>query len=273
MRWSLLGIRVSIILVNIAIAAIIVLSVLPLVSGGLRIDLPQGDLAKPTYEDDVVRFSVPVDIYNGGYFDITDFRMRFQVSDGDYLIADQTSNPVNIVVGKTNRVNLDLEVDLGTVPTAELKKLVFERTMLKLEVGMGAGYCLGLVKGDVRTNQTMEWEPLISDFEVNTQGVQAQTNGTNVDLLIPYSFTASDMVTGNTVSLQATLRNSTTLLGSAAHTIVLQNSDQGVLRLTVSQEAALWLMSHPEDLTIGTDLTYQGASLHQDYQYHWSGLT
>ncbi len=269
----MLGVRVGIILVNLAIVGIIVMSVLPLVSGGLRIGLPQNDLAKPTLENNVVKFSVPVDIYNGGFFDITDFSMRFQVSDGDRLIADHTSSPVNIVAGRTNRVIIDLEVDLGTVPTAELQRLVFERTMLKLEVGMGAGYSLGLVKADVRTNQTMEWEPLIGDLMVNTQGVQAQTNGTNVDYLVPYSFTASDMVTGNAVSLQATLRNSTALLGSASQTIVVQNSNQGLLRFTIGQEAAIWLMSHPEDLTIGIDLTYQGASLHQDYPYHWGGMT
>jgi hypothetical protein len=273
MRWGLIGVRIGMILVNLAIAAIIVLSVLPLVSGGLRIDLPDEDLARPTYENNIVTFSIPVDIYNGGYFDITDYRVHFRVTDGDYLVADHTSAPVNIITGRTNHVNIDLELDLSTVPTAELEKLVFERTTLDLEVGMAAGYTMGLTRGDVRINQSMEWEPLIRDFAVDAQGVQLQPDGTNVDLLAPYSVIAADMVTGNAVDLHAPLRNSTSLLGSVSHTITLQSDNQGQLSFTIGQQAALWLMSHPEDLTIGTDLTFQGASFQQDYPYHWGGMT
>ncbi len=148
MRWGLLGVRVGIILVNLAIVAIIVLSVLPLASGGLRIHLPQEELAKPSYENNVAKFTIPMDIYNGGYFDITDFSVHFRVSDGDYLIADHASDPVTIVKGRTTQVNIDMELDLSTVPTTELKRLVFESTRLNVEVGMAAGYSMGLIKAD-----------------------------------------------------------------------------------------------------------------------------
>lgn len=271
MRWGILGARVSIILVNLIIVIIILMSVLPMVSGGLQIDFPE-DMEEPSIEGNVVRFSIPIDVYNGGYFDISGFQMSFRISNDGILIAQDTSDPTDIVTGRTTRVNVVMEMDLDDIPTTELSKLVFEQSTLDLTVGVEAAYTLGLVRASVHIDQSMDWSPLISDLAVDTSSISVVPNGTSYDLVVPYSFRASDMISGDTVGLAATLRNSTAQLSSASQTIALQDYNSGQIRFTIDQQAALWLMAHPEDLTIGADLSYMGTDFHQDYTYHWEGM-
>jgi hypothetical protein len=263
MRWGILGARITIIAVNLLIALVIVLSILPLASGGLKIDIPNQDVGKPTFTDNKVSFSVPVKIYNGGYFDITDFRMHFVVGQGGQQITDYLSEPTNIVTGKTTTVNVEFSLDLKQIPNSVLQRIVFEKTVLNLEVGVEAAYTLGLVKASVHTNQTMNWDPLISNFNVQTSQAQVSNNGTNFDISVPYSFDANDIIAGNQMILDATVHDSTSQIGSSSQAINIQNHNQGALKFTVPKDA----ITPGETLTFGLDPGFEGASFHYEYQW------
>jgi LEA14-like dessication related protein len=268
MRWGIWGARAAIVAVNVVIVLIIILSVVPLANGGLKVDIPQENVGKPTFENNMVRFTVPVKIYNGGYFDITDLKMSFVISSDGVQVADYASLPANIVTGRTTTLDIALELDLNDISATALQKLVFEQSELDLRVGVEAGYRLGLVKASVHTNQTMNWDPLVSNFMVDTGGIQAQDNGTNVDLSVPYSFNANDIITGNAVSLETTVRNATSQIGSSFQTITIQSYNAGAFKLTIDKQA---LMEGGE-LIIGADLGFEGVSLYREYTYHWDGV-
>ena len=75
MRWELLSVRIGILVVSIITTMLLVLAVVPLAVGGLDIKLPQDQATGWTYDNstNAVSFDAPVQIYNGGFFDIEGF--------------------------------------------------------------------------------------------------------------------------------------------------------------------------------------------------------
>ncbi len=273
MRWSLWAVRAVIIAVDLLIAAIIVLSVLPLATGDLTVNIPEGGENEPTMDGQVITMTFPVDISNYGYFSINDLTLLLQISKGDLQITEQRSQPVDIPTGKTSRVNLELSLDLDNISDEALKDLVFNRTTLLMNVGVEAGYSLGLVKASIDMEEEMEWEPLISDYNIDVSGVRTVTNGSNVNVIVPYSFSASEFIQGRELGISSQLVNSTGTLGTVEDEVVIQGSNAGEMVLVISQEAYSWYELHPQELTLKVDLGFEGATLHQEAGIYLGGLT
>jgi hypothetical protein len=271
MRWSLLGVRLSIITVYVVIAAIIVMSVLPLATGKLQVSVPEGGDNEPVMDGSKVVMTIPVDIINDGYFDIQDLTVKFRIADGANVLTEYSSVPVDVVAGRVNHLNLSVVMDLDYIDESDLKDLVFNATTLDLEVGVEAGYSLGLVKAAISTEQEIEWEPLVSDVQIDTGNVNWETNGTSMDVLVPYSFKASDFAQGKTVGMYAEISNSTAVMGTASESFTISSYNEGQLRFTVPMETFLWLQSHPETLGLGVDLSLMGATMHMDTSIQTGG--
>jgi len=100
MRWGPLLIRIAIVAVNLAIVAILVMSLLPLVNGDLDIHVPEGSMNDPTYENGVITMAFPLEIYNGGYFDVQDVRVLFTISENGSLLIGSMTEPLHIQAGE-----------------------------------------------------------------------------------------------------------------------------------------------------------------------------
>jgi hypothetical protein len=273
MRWSLWAVRSAIIAVDLIIVAIIVLSVLPLATGDLNVNIPDNQENEPTMDGDRITMALPIDVTNNGYFSIDDLTLMLQVSNGDLVLTDQRSEPVDIPTGGTTRVNLALTLDLNSIPDEALKDMVFNQTELMMKVGVEAGYSLSLVKASVNVQESMEWDPLISNYFLDTNNVHTVANGSNVNVIVPYSFSASDFVQGRTLTVNSQLVNSTEVMGTAANTVVIEQNNAGEITFVLSQEAAAWYMAHPEELTLKVDLDFEGATMHQEATVNPGGMT
>ncbi|MDW5562528.1 MAG: hypothetical protein SA339_04805 [Methanomassiliicoccus sp.] len=249
------------------------MSILPLATGKLQVSVPEGEGGGPVAEGNKVTLTVPVDITNDGYFNIEDLTVRFRVADRGVVLTEQSSVPVDVIAGRTNHLNLTITLDMDTISEERLKDLVFNSTTLDLNVGVEAGYSLGLVKASISTNQQMEWHPMVSNVSIDTSNIQWHNNGTSMDLLVPYSFDASEFAQGKAVGMQATLMNSTAVLGTASQELTVGPHNSGQFRFVVSQQAFQWLQSHPEALTIGADLSLMGATMHFSRSIPSGGLT
>ncbi len=159
MRWSLWAVRSAIIAVDLIIVAIIVLSILPLATGDLSVSIPDDQENEPIMEGDKITMSLPIDVTNYGYFSIDDLTLMLKLSNGDLVLTDQRSQPVDIPTGGTTRVNLALSMDLDSISDEALKDMVFNSTELLMKLGVEAGYSLSLVKATVNIEESMDWDP------------------------------------------------------------------------------------------------------------------
>ncbi len=269
MRWGLFATRMFIVLVNVAIAAIIILSIVPLAQGGLDIRMPQGD-SQWQYADDVLRMQMPVEVYNGGYYDIQDFILGFSIRDNasTELVSFHTA-PVDIVHGRWTDVPLALAIDLNQVDPATVGLLVFHDASLNMSIDVQAQYIDRMVKIDLGGYSDMNWSALISGLTVDTAAMAIQPNGTLYTVTVPYHFEASDLIRGTHLTVGATLRNSTTVLGTTSQAPVIQQDNNGEFSLNISPAAAQDLMAHPQTLYIDSSATFGGATLDQTSSFQW----
>lgn len=271
MRWGLLSVRLAIVAVNLLIVAVILLSVVPLATGGLSVELEEEEAPEPVVEDGVVTMSMPLRIYNGGYFDFQDVQVSLRVSSMGILLAEGTTEPVDVRAGIVNRLVPTFTLDLNGIDLEGLSALMFESSELDMEVAVRAAYTMGLVSARVSFSQPMEVGPLVSDLQLFPDAAAWEDNGTAVDMLVPYSFYATPLIHGQTVELKATLRNATAELGEGEVTITVEERNDGTLRITLPAGTAASLMGPPQELIVGLDISGMGATGHVDYPFHWEG--
>jgi len=270
MRWGLLGVRLGVIGVNIVILVIIVLSVLPLAMGGLEIDIPEDEGSQWT-ADDVISFSQPVRIYNGGYYDIEDFVVYFHLEDSQgNVISDYRNMPVDINAGRRTTVNIAMEIDPEDIGEEEMRNLVFNGTTFEMLVELEAKYMMRLMEIHVNHTEEMEWEPLIRDYGINLWGVYAQYNGSQMELVAPFFVDASEILNGQTVNVECILSNGTSVLGTDTEIVTLQQFTEGDMSFLLSEEATDWLSSHSDELTFTILIEFDGVEAQQVTQYYWT---
>lgn len=270
MRWGLIGIRLVIVAISLLIATIIILSIVPLAIGGLDVQLPEDEEGTWSIEGDVLTLTTPVEIYNGGFYNIEDFTIsyKFMNETGDIVIEGQ-SEPVDISAGRTTTLNVSFVIDLNSIDPSELKKIVFESGSYDFVVNIETFYMMKLLKLEIGINNTMEWEPMINEFEMDLSSVNYEVNDSYLTINLPYHIYAADMLVGKQMTVRCVISNATAEIGSAQKIITLAQPFNDVLALTIDGSAANWLRDHSESLTILFVLEFKGASAAETYEYVW----
>ncbi len=275
MRWGLLSVRIGILIVSVITTMLLLLAVVPLALGGLDIKFPQDQTTGWTYDNstNVVTFEAPVQVYNGGFYDIQDFSVGIRLTDmNGTLISESDSTPSDIVAGKTSLLNVRMDMDLDGMAPSILRELAFNHTTLNMSLTLSTYYMERLVNIHVGANQTMDWTPLIDNLQIDLQNVQMQQNGSAYVVQVPYGFDAGDLIVGKQVSIRTILRNATDVLGTGTDLVPIAKHNAGGLKMVISQAAALHLMMNHDNLTVDVIIEFQGAEFRQTYSRQWDPL-
>jgi biopolymer transport protein ExbD len=274
MRWGLLAVRLGIIAVNIVIALIIILAVVPLATGGLDVNVPSSNESSWTLDGQVLHLSAPVSVHNGGFYDIEDFSLRMQVVDeSGNEIMDDRSIPANLRAGKTTPVPLVLSLDIGNVSQEAKRKIVFEGASYNISLSIEARYIMKLMKLGIAVEDEMRWDPLINEYRIDQSQIRYEYSGSQIVMIVPYYISTSQMVYGYVINVTSEVRNSNSVLGTGSAPVPLTPSLNGKLRelpVVLSQEAYVWLATHSGPLTINLRLDFMGASAEESVQYYWN---
>lgn len=273
MRWGLFGVRLGIIIINLIIALIVILAVIPLGMDGLDVHVPEAGEMTWTLQGNVLHLSAPISVRNGGFYDLEDFSVALQVHDdtGDQVMNDRTE-PVNLVAGKTTDVNLQLNLDIGNLSQEDKKKIVFEGTSFNVTANIETCYMMKLMKFGMTINNGMQWSPLINSFGVDQSEISHQLSGTQIEIVVPYHISPSNIVYGRVIGVSSELRNSTSIFGTGSDSVTLRPNTTGEFHYLMSQEATIWLTTHSDTLTIVINLTFVGTTTQGTFQYYWNTL-
>jgi len=275
MRWGLLSVRVGILIVSVITTMLLLLAVVPLASGGLDIKFPQGENSGWNYDNttNTVSFGAPVEIYNGGFYDIQAFTVGISLSDHNgSLISRSNSTPTDILAGRTTLLNVRMAVDLDTIQPSFMRELAFNHTTLNMSLTISSYYMVHLVNIHLGANQTMDWSPLIDNLQFDLQGMELQQNGAAYDVQVPYSFDAGDLIVGQRVSVGTTLSDQSGQLGSGSDNISITQQFAGEMRMGITQAAAEKLAVNMDNLTVDVVIDFHGARFEQAYTRHWDPL-
>jgi len=265
MHWGPFALRIGAVAVELFVAAILVLSILPLATGGLEVNTPN-EASAVSLQDGVLTMGFPLEVYNGGYFDIDDVKVSVAL-DANGTVLTSTSEAMTVRSGVVNHLDPTFSFDLGDLGPATLASLLFERSEMVLDIDVEGTYALGLVDANVSYRHTLDWEPLVSSLVISPGEPSWEENGTSIDLLMRYSFDASSLLHGMETGMVFTLIGEAGTLGAATAVLEVGHHNEGVVRLTVPSS-----MTGPQDLRVDLGLLIGGVEAHVDQEYRWEGM-
>lgn len=273
MRWALLSVRLLISVVGIFAALLIGLTVFPFVNGGLNIEMPSEDQIKWELQDDVISAQADIRIYNGGYFVIEDFRIWVNLTDKDGMFLSESSSPaMDLNTKEWTTITLPFILDLSKLSDDERMDVVLNGTEVMFNIGLDAYLGLRTIHVNIETggDQTMNIPPMVSDLNIGVDQVSLEQDASGYSMVVPYSFSAADILTGKTLNMVSQMSNLSGPLGQARTSILMQSENSGQLRYSITNATAQHLLTEPDKLLFSTFIDLGGVSFEKDVRYDWS---
>lgn len=230
--------QLAIAVVNIVIAVLVFTSIWPFPSGDVKVDLPYANEIMWTYSDGVVHVTAPFSIDNGGFWDIDELTVRYEVTNYSHeIIADDTVVIGTIKAGQLVSSQLDFEFDLLELYNQGITQMVFNDDMLNFFLEVTCGYTMKMVKFDATYRVSVPWEALIQDYGLRDD--PQFSLGPPITLTVNYSLTTSDLLSAMppaqvTVSYFA----DSSLMGQGSTQIQLGGASEGTVAMSLTPQLA-----------------------------------
>jgi len=223
MAASIRAIQTAIAVVNVLIFALVFTSVWPFPSGDFKVDLPSSSDILWGYEDGVVTVSAPYTIDNGGFYDVDDLVISYEVT--NYTAAPVHSGTIDIGSLPAGQVTSDT-IDF-TFPIMEMYEsgetwMVFNDDFLNFVVDVSCYYTMKMVHFYAEYEVSVPWDALIEDVAID--GARTADG----QLLIDYHVTTSAIFHGQT-TMQVYLYNGTDLVAFESEAVTLGRYYSGTL--------------------------------------------
>jgi len=230
--------QLAIAIVNIVIAALLFTSIWPFPSGDVKVDLPSASEVQWTYNNGVVHVTAPFSIGNGGFWDIDELTVEYEVTNYSHeIIAGDILDIGTIKVGQLVSSYLDFEFDLLSLYDQGITWMIFNDDMLNFFVEVSCGYTMKMVKFDATYQVSVPWDALIQDYGI--RGDPYFSLGPPLTMTVNYSLTTSHLL-GSLPPAQVTVSYfaDTTLMGQAAMQIQLGGVSEESVTMTVTPALA-----------------------------------
>lgn len=159
--------QLAIAVVNIVIAALVFTSIWPFPSGDVKVDLPSANEVEWTYSNGVVHVTAPYSINNGGFWDIEELVVSYEVTNySGETIVNQTISIGTIKVGDYVSSNLDFEFDLLRLYNQGLTWMIFNDDMLNFHIDVSCGYTMKMVKFGADYQVSVPWDALVRSYGI-----------------------------------------------------------------------------------------------------------
>jgi len=261
MKLPLMATRLIIVAFKLMVAVIVVLSILPLLTGGIGLDLDGESEGGMTLENTTIRVQMPIVVRNDGFFDINDLQVSFTFmnEDGDVLAVSE-GEPMDIPAGRETEVSIELALDLLDLDQQVRSDLIFNGTEMMFDAEISAKYTLDMVQLSVEAGSDMGWGPFITDLQVEEWNAQATEEGDDHFLNVPFSFRADDLLNGLQAIALTEYWDGDDYNSSVTQLVYLSQEVNENAKIPISQEAYDGLMNGTANATVRTTLYFLDCS-------------
>jgi hypothetical protein len=234
MAISIRAIQLSIAVVNIVIFALVFTSIWPFPNGDFKIDLPDSDDVEWSYSSGTVYVSAPFSIENGGFYDVEDLVITYEVTN----YTESRIHSAEIVIGTIPAGEVTVGTIDFTLPLLELYSegitwMVFNDDYLHFVVDVSCAYTARLVNFYAEYSVSIPWDALIREVQAD----EVYLDGT--ELHIDYHLTTSDLLDGLSTTLRAYLYDGSTMIAQETQTIQLGGTHRGTLTFDLLSLSAI----------------------------------
>jgi len=216
-------IQVAIAAVNILIFALAFTSIWPFPSGDFKLNLPESEDVEWSIDDGFVYVSAPYSIDNGGFYDVSDLQISYEVTNyTSALVHSDTITIGTIPAGAVTSDTIEFSFPLSDFHDASVVWLIFNDDFLNFALEVSCYYTMKLVHFYAEYSVSVPWDALIQDIgvdEIWTDGAQLQVN---------YHATTSGILHSlGTTTIIATLYNGSSFLAQDSDSLVLGTTHSG----------------------------------------------
>lgn len=223
MAASIRAIQAAIAAVNVLIFTLVFTSIWPFPSGDFDVDLPSPGEVEWSYSGGVVSVSAPYSIDNGGFYDVSDLVISYDV-------RNYTSSPVysgRIDIGTLPAGEVTADTIEFTFPLLEMYEsgdtwMVFNDDFLNLAVEVSCYYTMSLVHFYAEYRVSVPWDALIREVAVDS------VTSDDGQLLVDYHLVTSAVLQGSAY-VAAQLYNGTVEVAESSDTVALGGTHSGTL--------------------------------------------
>ncbi len=217
--------HVAVALVNFLIFILAFTSIYPFPAGDFKIDLPSPNEVLWEYEAGVVTVTAPFSIDNGGYYDVDDLVIAYEVTNYTLTpIAEDTIELGTMKAGAVSDGEMVFSFDLVRMYEQGLTWMVFNDDLLNFVVEVSCYYTMKLVEFDARYAVSIPWDALIQEVAVDDVSFDPSL----MELTVDYTVATSDILTGNAL-LTASLMSGSSVVTEATQTVSLGRMFYGTL--------------------------------------------
>ncbi|MDQ1371094.1 MAG: hypothetical protein QG582_8 [Candidatus Thermoplasmatota archaeon] len=223
MAASIRAVQAAIAVVNVLIFALVFTSVWPFPSGDFDVNLPSASEVQWAYEAGEVTVSAPYSIDNGGFYDVSDLVISYDVR--NYTNAPVHSGEIDIgtlPAGQVTSDTIDFSFPLLEMYDSGDTWMVFNDDFLNFEVEVSCYYTMKLVHFYAEYKVSVPWDALIREAAID--GASSEDG----QLLIDYHVITSELLSGPAY-VTAYLYNGTDLLSNESGTVALGGYHAGTL--------------------------------------------
>lgn len=236
-------------LANIAVAAMVVLSIIPFVTDQFNIDAPTIDDFEWSFSDGEIAVSAPIGISNGGFFDINDVVVTILVSNSSGTQIVSTVNQWGTIPsgGQTSR-DINFSMDLDKMVDDGFGWMLSHSDRLLVKVAVSAKYTLKMIRFSADHELNIPWDGLVQDAGIGAPSLYNDTGSYGVQ--IPFYLRTADFLQGLGGNCSITLSNGTgSVISSASQDVLLGTNHSDTLSLALSAGAAKDMLMNNQTLT------------------------
>lgn len=265
--------QISITIINIAVAALVLTSIYPFVTGNFQVHLPDDSDVGWYYDDGVVTLSAPVGITNGGFYDVTDVRLHVEVENiSGFKICDSVSDWGTIQAGSEFMELIEVSVDIVDLLESGAYWMIFNRDYLDVSIEFNCKYTLGLIKFDAFYQVAVQWDGLIQDISFGSP--ELVNSSGEFYVRVPYTIATDDILSGlGDFSLEVFNDTSSNPIASCDEQIALGTEYDGELALSVAPDVAFDLLFRNQTLTVEIEVGFRDFSVETVETVDWVAPT
>ena len=209
--------QISVACINFLIFILAFTSIYPFPAGDFKVDLPSPNEVMWEYSSGIVTVTAPFSIDNGGFYDVDDLVLRYEVS--NYTRVQMARDTVELGTMKAGTVTdgeIEFSFDLLEMYNDGLTWMVFNDDLLDFVVDVSCYYTLQLVEFDARYSVSIPWDALIQDARVD----DVRFDPAEMQLAVDYTLATSDILSGY-ASLTAYLLDGQSVVSEVSQSVRL----------------------------------------------------
>jgi len=268
-KSTLLMLKVGILMVNLLIATLFFTAIIPPLTGGISVELPDGGSLNWEVYGHNIAINTSVKIINRAYYSIDATKIWIDITDGPLLILNKTVEIPSIKGGSEITEPISLVFDMDEIRSRGGEDLIFSDAEIKINVNVVAFYTFNTIKFAAEYTDIYPWEALVKEMSIDLQNATYESGANGLTVTIPYVVETSSLLSGKTAEVELILDNETGEITRDYETVNLGYRTTGDITFVISSNKMNDLLTRSQRLNIHATINLAGEEIEEDYSYNW----